>query len=496
MALVLAIDLGTTNLKVGLIDEKGEILSSYTSEITTHSKETGEAEHDPEQLKKLIIEQCKKVLKECNRDDVQYVISSTYHFGLMMLDNQRKPITGITLLTDTRAQQTFTDFVFAFSNEDLYHQTGCPLISQYALPRLYFFSKAKQEIFSKAKYFHDSKSFLFEWLTGELVTDISTASASQLFNIQRFQWDQNILSKINLSADQFPSILDGTKNIAPIRKEIAEVLGLNRKVQVVLGVYDGAVLGLGLSGLSQENAIVNIGTTAMMRIPSNQPVFDKNENRRIQAYALNNKTFLNGGALNNAALALNWMHSNLFEFDIQNQELHQTSNDPPLFALPYLTGERDSLTGPFASGSFFGIRRNHTRIDFVRSILDGVAYSLRSIGDALKENNLQFKEICMGGGGVNITPWPQIFANVLGVPVRLPEIKEISLVGNAILAFTAGGFYNTIGEAGKLMHKPGKIIEPVEEAVNIHNRRYEFFKKLRDQLGYLYQEHMELRSLK
>lgn len=491
--MTLAIDLGTSNLKVGLINEGGEILSSCTAAIETISKESGAAEHDPEELKNLVLKLSGKVLENKRKDHVKYIIASTYHMGMMMMDEQKRPLTGITLLTDTRSQHSYPDFLSVYAADDLYSITGCPLISQYVLPRIFYYSRYKQGLYDKVKYFHDSKSFLFEWLTGEWITDISTASATQFFNIYHFQWDQDILSKINLSPDQFPPTGDGTEVMAPLRKEISELLGLNGSTQVVLGVYDGAVLGFGLSGLSTGAGIMNIGTTAMLRLPGQFPVFDKNENKRIQAYAINKKVFLNGGALNNAALPLDWMRSNLFDFDLQDERLLHFTGEPPLISLPYLTGERDSKTGPFASGIFFGVRREHSRIDFVRAVLEGVAYSMRFVYEALEENNMSSQEIHMGGGGANIKVWPQIFADVLGIPVWVPFEKEISLIGNSILAFTAGGIYKNIEEASENMVKTGRCIDPVENIVKIRNKHYEFFVKLRESLGPLYKEHAGLR---
>ena len=208
---------------------------------------------------------------------------------------------------------------------------------------------------------------------------------------------------------------------------------------------------------------------------------------------LNKGIFLNGGALNNAALPLDWMQSNLFDIDLQDESLLQITNEPPLFSLPYLTGERDSKTGPYASGVFFGIRRNHSRIDFARSVLEGVAYSMRYIYDALQENNLYLKEIRMGGGGVNIKVWPQIFADVLGVPVIISSVNEMALAGSTMLALTTGGVYKDLNEASEKLIKETKRIEPDKTAVKVHDQRYRFFKKLRETLGPLYSEHAELR---
>lgn len=493
MGLTLALDLGSTNLKAGLVNESGEILVLRAVGIETLSLEPGAAEHEPEALKELFFKLCAEVLTDEYRDQVAYVVSSTYQFGLMLLDGQKKPLTGMTLLTDIRSQSTFSDFITAFADEDVYEQTGCPLISQYVLPRLYYFSRRKPEIFRRAKYFSDSKSFLFEWLTGEHITDISTAAATQFYNARHFDWDANLLAKIGLAPDQFPVIADGTKLMAPLRKELSASLKLKKNVQVLLGVYDGAALAVGLSSLESNVGIVNLGTTAMLRVPGAHPALDKNENKRIQAYALQKNFFLNGGALNNAALPIDWMRNNLFDIDRQDNELLKISDEPPLFSLPYLTGERDSKTGPYASGVFFGIRKSHSKIDFARSVLEGVAYSMRYIYEALQENNLHVKEIRMGGGGVKIKVWPQIFADVLGVPVTIYGGKEMALAGSAMLAFSAAGVYKDLTSASSNMLKEIKIIEPDKTAVKVHDQRYLFFKKLRETLGPLYAEHAELR---
>jgi gluconokinase len=493
MAFTLAIDLGSTNLKVGLVNEQGEILSVRSAPVTTNRSEPGAMEHDPEELQRLLLEVCRQVVTDDFKDQVKYIVSSTYQFGLMLLDEQRKPLTGMTLLSDIRSQQTFAEFLSVFADEDIYRKTGCPLISQYVLPRLYYFSKQKPFLFEKAKYFTDSKSFLFELLTGECVSDISTAAATQFYNAHTLQWDDDLLSKLNLSPSQFPRVEDGTTFMVPLKKQLCVELGLKNNVHVVLGVYDGAALAVALGRLELNVGIINLGTTAMLRVPGIQLAFDKNENKRIQAYAINNRTFLNGGALNNAALPLDWMRKTLFDVDVRDESLLQVNSEPPLFALPYLTGERDSKIGPYASGVFFGIRENHSPLDFGRSVLEGVAYSLRYIYDALKENKLHIKEIRMGGGGINIKVWPQIFADVLGAPVTISAVNEMALIGSSMLALTAGGVFKDLNEASENMMKEGKRIEPDNSSMSAHNQRYQFFKKLRETLGPLYREHAELR---
>jgi gluconokinase len=493
MAIALAIDLGTTNLKVGLVDESGTILAVHSVPVPVKNNGSGGAEHAPEDLRKIIIGLCKKILSYNNAvEKVEYIVSSTYQFGLMLLDESKKPLTGITLLSDIRSQGTFDKFLESYKNYDIYANTGCPLISPYVLARLFYFSTKEQELFSKAKYFTDSKSFLFEWLTGDFITDMSTAAASQAYNIEEGNWDENLLSHLGLSRDQFPKIKDGTTYFNTLKDDIRSELGLKNNVKVLLGVYDGAALAIGSGALQSGVGIMNVGTSAMLRVAGKEPAFDKDENKRIQPYALNKKLFLNGGALNNAALPINWLRNNLFDIDVQDLAMLNLGTTSPLICLPYLTSERDSKTGPYASGAFFGLRQFHTKVDIARSVLEGVAYSMRYIYDALQENELHISELRMGGGGANIKPWTQIFANIMGLPINIPNGEELGILGNALLAFVADGKIKDMNNISSLSVNNNLTVYPDDKSLEIHNQRYQFYKKLRETLGPLYKEHAAL----
>lgn len=491
MAIAIAVDLGTTNLKVGLVDESGHILAVRSVPVPIKNNGSGSTEHDPEDLKRIILGLIKELISENNAaDKVEYIVSSTYQFGLMLLDENKKPLTGLTLLSDIRSQKTFDKFLESYSNYDIYAQTGCPLISPYVLARLFYFSTNEQALFNKAKYFTDSKSFLFEWLTGEFTTDLSTAAASQAYNIDKGDWDETLLSHIGLSGNQFPEIKDGTNYFSALKEDIRRELGLKQEIKVLLGVYDGAALAIGSGALQSGIGIMNVGTSAMLRVAGNKPAFDKDDNKRIQPYALNKELFLNGGALNNAALPINWLKNSLFDVDVQDLSLLNLGTSSPLICLPYLTSERDSKTGPYASGVFFGLRQYHTKVDVTRSVLEGVAYSMRYIYDALQENQLHISELRMGGGGANIKPWTQIFANIMGIPINIPNGEELGISGNALLAFAADGKVKDINAI--LSMNNNQTIYPDDKSIEIHNQRYQFFKKLRETLGPLYKEHAAL----
>ena len=167
-------------------------------------------------------------------------------------------------------------------------------------------------------------------------------------------------------------------------------------------------------------------------------------------------------------------------------------SEPPLLCLPYLTSERDSKTGPFASGVFFGLRQFHGKTDMARAVLEGVAYSMRYLLEAIQENELPVRELRMGGGGTRVAPWPQIFANVLGLPIHIPSDAEMGLLGSAMLTLVAGRHYPDVATLSRQISRTPRRIDPDTQAVAIHDQRYAFFKKVRESLAPLYQEHAGL----
>jgi len=492
MGLILSIDVGTTNLKAGVIDETGRVLAMRRTQTPIHRPERGAAEHDPRDLYDIMISVCREISKKY-KHDIAHIILSTYQLGLVLVDEHLSPLTGLTLLSDMRARETVGEFHEQLDMASLYLRTGCPPMFQYPFARLFYFKKRRPELIAKTKYFLGCKDYLLLQLTGEALTEPSIAAATQMFNINSLSWDSTALNVLGIGPKQLPRPVDGIRTAIPVLESVRKELGLtSTKLDVFPGIYDGGALAVGLSGLAPDIGVMNIGTSALVRVPGTKPVFDSKEEMRLQPYCLAENLYLNGGALNNATLPLNWMREKLFEPDLDNiPELKDTKN-APIFCLPYLTGERDSKIGPFASGVFFGLRDHHGRQEMLRSVMEGVAFSLCMVKEALLENHSTISELRLGGGGAGSKAWTQILADVFNAPIKLPNGEEVALVGSAMLAYTALGVYESLEKAKKEMTSVGEIVEPIAENVKIYAEHYEFFKKLRSEMGELYRAHVKL----
>lgn len=494
MALILAIDIGTTNLKAGIVDEKGEILALRKQQIPVLAPQSGAAEHDPEDLYDLLVRLCSEVTPKF-RSEIKLVAISAYHFGLLALDKGMNPLSAISLLTDIRAQQTFDAFRHEFDTRQLYLRTGCPPLFQYALARLFYFKKTKPDLIQSSSFYASSKDYLIYRLTGEFMTEPSLAAATQMMDARTLDWDEVTLNQIGISKSQLPPIRRGDTDPIPLLASAAKALGVNAAVKVLPGFFDGGALAVGLSGLEEGIGVINVGTSAMFRVPHSEPAFDTSEDMRLQPYALTPGQYLNGGGLNNAALPLDWVRSKLFDVDLSDPDILESQHSgAPLFAVPYLTGERDCRIGPFSSGVFFGLRTYHTRHDVVRSLFEGFAYTLRIMRDTLTKSGVQIREVRMGGGGTAWKVWPQIIADVLNTRIFVPRAQEIGLIGSGMLGYRHLGRYSSLEEAAIHMCNAGESVEPHEVRTKKYEENFQFFRELLDGLEPIFQKHSNLRN--
>lgn len=493
MGMILAIDVGSTNLKAGIVNERGDILALRKKQIPVIHKESGASEHDAEELFELLLEICGEVIPKF-KSQIQMMVLSTYQFGLVCLDRAKMPLGGISLLSDIRAQKTFEAFSNEFDTEQLYKRTGCPPLFQYPLARIFFLKNERPDVFNSTSYFASSKDYLLYRLTGELVTETSIAAATQMMNAITQQWDKPTLDEIGISIDQLPPIMRGDIESLPLVPSVAKALGLDPKLRVLPGFFDGAALAVGLSGLEEGIGVINAGTSAMLRVPHSAPAFDPTPDMRLQPYALSPGHYLNGGGLNNAALPLDWVRAKLFDIDLSDPDILESKHSgAPLFAIPYLTGERDCRVGPFSSGVFLGLRNYHTRHDIARSLLEGVAYTLRIMRDTINANGDKVREVRMGGGGTAWKVWPQIIADVLNTRIFVPRAQEIGLIGSAMLAYKHLGRYKSLDEATNYMVNAGETVDPDEDRAELYNGRYRFFREMLDSLEPVFKKHANIK---
>ncbi|MCD6420751.1 MAG: gluconokinase [Synergistetes bacterium] len=477
MSLVLVVDVGTTNIKAGVVNQEGSLLSSAEMENRIHSPELGASEHDPEELFKSIVEVSRKAVGGFS-SEVEFMVLSSYQLGLLPVNEHKRPLMGIMTLLDTRAQMSFDELIKGVDTDELYRRTGCPPSYLYPFAKLLWMRNYKVDVFGKASYFLGSKDYLIYRLTGRLATEPSISSATQMFNIHKRDWDDYALSLLSVDRGMLPEVVGGNTVIGEVFSDVKEEIGVKGKLYLLPGVYDGGGLVVGLGGFQRGIGSVNLGTTSMLRVAVDTPVLDRY--KRLQTYHFFSDTWLTGEGINNAGVVLRWFRNNLVDLgydELTSMASRVRAGADGLVFLPYFTGERDCRIGGSSSGVLFGLREYHTAAHIVRAILEGVGYTIRMVKDAIQDNGIAVEEIRVGGSGAKSDLWLRIISNVTGVPVKRSKCGYVSFVGEAMLGYVAMGFYKDIQEASSSMVKLGEELLPGEDA-ELYNERYEAFSYL------------------
>lgn len=494
MKLALIIDIGTTNIKAGIVDAVGNVLAQYSQKIKLSRPEKGAVEHNPEDLFNTLTELSYKISRNFI-EEISVLAFSCYQHGFLPMDSNGNPLTGIITLLDTRSKSVVKRIEREFPVEKIYRKTGSPPMFINMLARLIWFREQKPDLFSRSRWFAGIKSYLLYKLIGKLYTEPSIASATQLFNIHKMDWDDEILDLVGIERKQLPEIVFGDKIIDKLNRDSAEKLGLKPGVRVLPGFYDGGSMIIGMGGYNSKLGVCNLGTTAMFRGLSPRPLLDKSGERRLQTYALSPGSWAIGGAINNAGVVLQWYKDNLTDnkgFDEINKEAGLIAPGADgLFCLPFLTGERDPRIGSLASASFFGLKEYHSSDHISRAILEGVGYSLNMIKETLEENGVKLSALMMGGSGSKSGVWPQILADIFNLPVTISLTSDSTLIGAAILAYYAIGEYKNIAEASQVMVKSGRTFTPKKENVVTYQQGFNFFSELVKRNNELYLKHIK-----
>ncbi|GIV15291.1 MAG: carbohydrate kinase [Armatimonadota bacterium] len=491
--LILSVDVGTTNIKAGVVDANGRVLQVVQQELPLARDENGKAEHDPHLLWNTFCAVARQVSSGYSQK-IGALVLSAYQLSLLAVDEQGEPLTGIITLLDTRPQHTYPrlmEQMDALQLYQLYQRTGCPPLFHYPLSKIFWLKTTYPDLFARARWFVGAKDYLIYRLTGQWVTEASLGTATQLMNLHTLQWDEVALSLLGLEERRLPEPVEADRVLATLPESVCAELGVADGCRLVPGVYDGGAVAIGIGALLEGTGAVNLGTTAMLRVALPQPVLDNNPAMRLQTCYLACGRWFPGGAINNAGITLRWLRDSVLHIDYEamNREAEGVPDTAGLFFLPFLSGERNPQIGNAASGVFFGLRGYHTRAHIVRAAMEGVCFALRIVYDALRENGVSPQEIRIGGGGSRSPLWMQAMANVLGVPLQVSHVDEPGLVGSAILGYTALGVYTDVEQATQAMVQTGRQYLPQQEAVAAYENKYHFFRRLMRDLAGAFAEH-------
>lgn len=475
---VAAIDLGTTNTKVSIIsvDEREarvQLLDSASRRLAAQTPEPKAYEHSPLEIRLCISEMLHHLSR---RHRVDAIVLSTYLFATVMVDRSLKPLTNVITWVDERAN-SYVQLIAGRASE-LYRRTGCPPIHIYTLPKILWLRHEKPELLRNALVL-DGKSLLTSWLLGYPVTDLSTASGTyQLLNISKLAWDSLALEIAAIDESQLPELREA-HFLDTISSSAAREIGLEPKTPLILGLFDGGSMVYGLSRGRKDVAVVNLGTSAMLRTVVDRPAVDSSPNMMFQTYYLVDRLWLSGGAISNAGIVVEYI---LRLLNLDFSALQKIFNSDPLdpgrtpLVVPLLYPERLPSLPQSSRLTIQGVTPEMTRESILWGVVEGVLMLLKLIDESLHANGVDYLEIMVGGGLSQYRGVLKTLASLFNRRLGVVKGVEASHIGQALLALRVLSGGGTEHLLASMIDRSAEHLEPDKALHDLYSRKFAEFK--------------------
>jgi xylulokinase len=382
--------------------------------------------------------------------------------GLVALDQGSRVLRPAILWNDQRTERQCQEVYDRVGGQaGLLQLTNNRMLPGYTGGKILWLKGQEPRHFEKIRRILNPKDYIRFRLTGEFATEVSDASGTGLFNVRERQWSRPLLEALEIPPEWLPACHESHEISGRLLPSASEEFGLPVNLPVAGGGGDAVIQATGTGLVAPGILGTTIGTAGNVTMALNQYLENPGGKLQIFCNTLPGRWHAMGVTLS-AGGALRWfrdafgspeknadaeIHRNPYDLLIQEAS-HAPSGSDGLLFLPYLTGERCPHTDPAARGVFFGLTPRHNRSHFIRSILEGVLFSLLDVAEVLKETGLPVHQVRTSGGGASSELWRRIHADIFNREVvTVSGSAEGGAYGAALLAGVGTGVWPTVEES-------------------------------------------------
>lgn len=489
--LYIGVDLGTSSVKLLLMNEKGTIRNIVTKEYPISFPKPGWSEQNPADWFSSLMEGLKELVGDGEKKEVGGISFSGQMHGMVILDEEDRVIRPAILWNDGRTKEECDYLNETIGREKISSYTGNMALTGFTAPKLLWVKKHEPDNFRKIKKVMLPKDYIAYCLSGVHSTDVSDASGMLLFNVKEKCWSKEMLELAGLKEEQMAKVYESYEVTGTLRADIAKELGFPPGCKVIAGGGDQAVAAVGTGTVGSGMCNVSLGTSGVVFVASKEYSEIKDNALHVFAHADGRYHFM--GVMLSAAASNKWWMDEVLktrEYAKEQQAIVELGKNN-IYFLPYLMGERTPHNDPDARGTFVGMTMDTTREDMTQAVLEGVAFSLKDSFEIIKDTGLSIKRIRINGGGAKSPLWCRIIANVLNVKVDKINSEEGPAFGAAILAAVGCKEFSSVEEAAAKLIQVTETTEPEEEIVNLYEKKYHVFREIYPALKPVYKRMAE-----
>jgi xylulokinase len=490
---ILAHDTGTGGDKAVLTDLRGRIIHAAYQDYGLNYPHPGWVEQDPDALWQTVAQTTRQVIVRSGIDagEILGVGISAQMFNLLPIDEHGRPVTPLLSWLDVRSVRQAD----ALQNSDLlqflFKRTGNIPTAKDVIPKVLWLKEERPDLWKRTYKLLDCKEYILFKLTGLIATDWHGASVYFLFDPHRKDWSQEACGRLGIPIEMLPEAFPCTHVIGEVTPEAAEATGLSAGTPVVICAGDVAVAQTGSGANRDGKAHLCVGTATWVGLSTSR--FRNDPEKPFWALShIDPRKWIIAGEMETGGGALMWFRDALCAPEARQARETGAStyalinemaasvepgSEGLLFA-PWLSGERAPILDHYARGAWVGISLSHTKAHFARALMEGVAFHLRWIIEALERQDLPVRSLNAIGGGVTSLVWTQIISDIIGRELRVVRHPlEAGAMGAALTVAVGLGVYPDVEAIDDLI-EIGHVVLPQNTFQERYAALYEQYREM------------------
>jgi xylulokinase len=489
MKYLLAHDLGTSGNKATLFSQEGQLIKSCVIEYESNYYNGNYVEQNPEDWWRAVCLATQGILNEINPKDVSAVSFSGQMMGCVCVDRNGNLLRQAIIWADQRATDEAVQLSKKIDAKQYFNYVGHRNSASYGLQKFMWIKNNQPEIYRHTYKVLNAKDYIVYKLTGNFISEYTDASGMAALDIHKMEWCEPVITAAGIDGEKLPELNKSTYVAGEVSQKASQECGLVKGTTVVCGGGDGCCAAIGAGCVREGKTYCALGSSSWIMTTAEQPIVDN------EMTVFNWPSMVEGlvnpcGTMQAAGVSYSWMKevicteenivaqrdgSSVYQL-INNQIDSALAGSNDMIFLPYLMGERSPWWNSNARGAFVGIKREHTRAELLRAVVEGVTLNLNIILDTLK-NYIHVESLNIIGGGAKNAVWRQIMADVFGVDIFLPDhVEEATSMGAAIAGGIGVGIFKGFDIVDQFM-KIKTIVHPQRENTKKYRNMMPIFKE-------------------
>lgn len=489
---IIAYDLGTGGNKASLYNQDGQCLSECFASYHTSYPRSGWHEQSPSSWWKAVVDSTHQLLQDSkiNTREIVSLGISGQSLGAVPLGKDGQLLRDmVPIWSDSRAVEQAKKFFAEIPEANWYQITGngfpAPL---YTIFKVMWYRDEEPAMFDRVHKVLGSKDYINYRLTGSMSTDYSYASGSGVYDLHKWEYNQELIDSSRLPSGIFPNIVSSTEVIGTLTLAAAAELGLPGTVKVVSGGVDNSCMALGARAMKEGRIYNSQGSSSWIAVTSSIPLLDA----RVRPYVFTHVVpgmFTSAVSTFAAGSCFRWARENLCRdlkqlamdqnvdiYDLMTAEAAQAPvGAHGLLFNPNMAGGTSLSSSINIRGGFFGLDLGHTRSDMLRAIMEGIAMDLRVALDALRKMTPISEEMLVVGGGSRSKAWQQIFSDIYNMRIIKTNIdQQAAALGAATCAAVGANLWPSFDFVDEI-HQVESTTNPDPKNTNKYERMLPIF---------------------